>query len=80
MRGGARDDEDHEATLAAYERAKRATLHDVGRGPLVRELARLEAFLERADETPPWTDVDVGFREAKARVLRSILREDPEDP
>lgn len=62
-------------TLEAYRRAKWAALHDVGREALLRELASLEHFLEHHDPEASPMQVDVEFREWKARVLRGILVE-----
>lgn len=72
----AEDDEaDFAATLKAYEYAKREQLASEGPAPLRRELAALTRFLESADEDPQLANVDVNvaFREAKARVLRELL-------
>lgn len=71
------EEADVEATLRAYEHAKREQLANEGPAPLRRELAALTRFLDRADEDPQLAnvDVDVAFREAKARVLREILAE-----
>lgn len=73
----AEDDEGFEGTLKAYEYAKREQLATEGPGPLRRELASLTRFLERTEENPQLANVDVNvaFREAKARVLREILAE-----
>lgn len=74
-----RDDptqEDHAATLEAYRQAKWETLRNEGPKPLRRELARLIAYLERADD--PYVEqmnIDDGFRRAKARILQQILQE-----
>ncbi len=76
--------------LQAYRRAKWAELSDEGEARLRLELARLEHWLaqsaarnkaiEDGDEDAAWfgvreMEVDGGFREAKARVLREILLE-----
>jgi hypothetical protein len=71
------DEDEHEATLEAYEHAKREQLHNEGVAPLRRELAALTRFLESDDVTPQLTNVDVdeGFREAKAEILRDLIAE-----
>lgn len=72
------DKADYQDTLEAYEHAKREQLATEGTGPLRRELAALTRFLDRAGEEDPQlanVDVDLEFREAKARVLRKILAE-----
>ncbi len=67
--------------LEAYRRAKWAELADEGEGRLLRELAQLEVFLaNEASGTKEWwgareMEVDVPFRQAKARVLRGIISE-----
>lgn len=63
-------------TLRAYEHAKREQLASEGPDPLRRELAALVRFLGSEDD--PYlqnVDVDIGFRKAKARVLRRLLTE-----
>lgn len=74
------DGEDLRATLEAYEHAKREQLATEGTAPLRRELAALVRFLEQ-DPGPQLAnvDVDVGFREAKARILREILTDAQDD-
>lgn len=63
-----------QATLAAYETAKRETLANEGPSPLRRELAKLTRFLDGAgDPHLEDVDVDVEFRRAKARVLQTLL-------
>lgn len=70
-------EDDHEATLEAYEHAKREQLANEGVAPLRRELAALTRFLESDEVTPQLANVDMdeGFREAKAEILREILAE-----
>lgn len=66
--------------LRVYRDAKWATLRDEGPTPLRRELAKLERFLEQADEPHVQRmNIDEGFRRAKARVLREILSEAHEE-
>lgn len=75
------DEDDHEAALEAYEHAKREQLANEGIAPLRRELAALVRFLD-SDETTPQlanVDMDVEFREAKARILQDIIREAQEE-
>lgn len=75
------EDDGFDDTLAAYEHAKREQLATEGPDPLRRELASLTRFLDREDEDPQLAnvDVDVGFRKAKARVLRQLLAEHHEE-
>lgn len=70
------DQEEHAATLEAYRQAKWETLRNEGPQPLRRELARLIAYLDQADD--PYVqqmNIDEGFRRAKARILQEILQE-----
>lgn len=72
------DDGDFQDTLEAYEHAKREQLATEGPAPLRRELAALTRFLDQAGDKDPQlanVDVNVEFREAKARVLQEILAE-----
>lgn len=67
-------DDEHADTLEAYRHAKWETLRNEGPQPLRRELARLVAYLETADD--PYLqqmEIDDDFRQAKARILREIL-------
>lgn len=64
------------ATLEAYRRAKLATLHDHGAEPLRRELPAVVRFLESGRGEGEHMGVDVAFREAKARVLEELVREE----
>jgi predicted ribosome quality control (RQC) complex YloA/Tae2 family protein len=64
-----------EETVEAYERQKRAQLSDQGREPLVKELAKLEHFLDQTDRTRSAMEDIVEFRRRKAEVLRAILAE-----
>lgn len=73
----AEDEEDFQATLEVYEHAKREQLANEGIAPLRRELAALTRFLEREEENPQLSNVDVNvaFREAKAEILRELIAE-----
>lgn len=82
--------DDHEATLEAYRHAKWTQLEEEGVAPLRRELAKLERYLERADDPHiQRMNIDEGFRRAKTQVLEEILQaaatgeneiDDPQDP
>lgn len=66
----------HEATLEAYRHAKWTQLEEEGIAPLRRELAKLQHYLEQADDPHiQRMNIDEGFRRDKARVLREILDE-----
>lgn len=76
----AEDEAPFHGALKAYEYAKEEQLVSEGPEPLRRELAKLTNFLE-GDRGPYMenVDVDVAFREAKARVLRRLLEQAQED-
>lgn len=67
--------DDHGATLEAYRHAKWTQLEEEGVAPLRRELAKLQRYLERADDPHvERMNIDEGFRRAKAQALEEILQ------
>lgn len=68
-------DEELEATLEDYRRAKWAELEDSGRDRLERELSRLLSFLDEAEELDWASEALVRFRRAKAEILREVLED-----